>query len=295
MNLYLYTQSEILAVVRGLLMETTADRWTDANIYMAMSAAIQQWQGRVRIPYVYPVPGGWVAGTYDYALPTYIEPKTIQPQAKRLLYEWVDTLSAGDETWADIQAYDVEPSSTGFVLRLSYSQTRNDIVGASTEGRIIHWAAPGPVPTTPPTLSAGIDANDTSLTIASKPSIGRVGYTKIGDEWLQYSGYTEGDTTLTLTNLVRGLNGTTAASHSLGDSVTWGVAIPDMSLLPLLYNSIRMWLMQMYISNPSSREAGQYEKQLGLYQTEVDKFWRGWRPSRPMRMRLSRQAIGDNL
>jgi hypothetical protein len=276
-------------------MESTADRWTDSNIYAAMSMALQSWQGRVRTPYTYTVPGGWVAGTYDYTIPAYIDSRTIQPQAKRLLYDYLES-GEGDETWFDVMAYDVEPSSSGaMVLRLHYGQSRHDVVGASTEGRIIHWAPPGPVPTTPPTLSAGISDTDTSMTIASKPSIGKVGYTKIGAEWLQYNGYTEGASTLTLTNLQRGLNGTTAASHSTSDSVLWGISVETMALLNLLYDCTRMYLMQMYLMNPSSREAGQYEKMLGLFQNNVEKFWKGWKPSRPMRIRLSRAAIGDNF
>jgi hypothetical protein len=272
-------------------MEPTADRWTDAQIYSAMSLVLQSWQGRVRTPYTYTIVGGWVAGTYDYAIPAYIEAKTIQPQARVSAWDWIDV---GGETWADIQAYDVEPSATdGMVLRLHYSNPRSSIVGASNEGRLLWWGAPGPVPTTIPTLSAGIDADDTSLTIASKPSIGRVGYVKIGTEWLQYSGYTEGASSITPTNLSRGLSGSTAASHSLGDPVVWGVAVESMALLNLLYDCTRMYLMQMYLSNPSSRETGQYEKQLVLFQNNVDKFWKGWKPSRPMRIRLSRQAIGD--
>jgi hypothetical protein len=295
MQPYLYTQTELLASIRTLLMESTADRWTDSNIYAAMSMALQSWQGRVRTPYTYTVPGGWIAGTYDYTLPSYIESKTIQPQAKRLLYDYLES-GEGDETWFDINAYEIEPSDSGaMVLRLHYGQSRYDVVGASTEGRIIHWAAPGSVPTTPPTLSAGIDADDTSLTIASKPSIGRVGYTKIDDEWVGYAGYTEGDTTFTLTNLQRGLNGTTAASHSLGASAIWGVAVETDALVNQLISQTMYTLMKMYLMNPSSYEAGQYEKLLGLMEREVDKFWRGWRPSRPMRMRLSRMAIGDNL
>ena len=297
MQPYLYTQTELLTSIRTLVMESTPDRWTDSNIYAAMSMALQSWQGRVRTPYLYTIPGGWVAGTYEYALPSYIDSKTIQPQAKRLLYDWIDTLTAeGDETWSDILAYSVEPNGNGGMsLRLEYSQTRTDVVGATTEGRIIHWGAPGPVPTATPTLSAGIDSDDTSLTIASKPAIGKVGYTKIGTEWIGYSGVTEGASTLTLTNLSRGLQGTVAASHSASDGVVWGVAVESMALLNLLYDCTRMYLMQMYLSNPSSREAGQYEKMLGLFQNNVEKFWRGWKPSRPMRIRLSRAAIGDNF
>lgn len=295
MQPYLYTQSELLTSIRTLLMEPTADRWTDAQIYAAMSLALQSWQGRVRSPYIYTIPNGWVSGTYEYTLPDYIEAKTVQPQARVSPFDWIDGFVVeGRETWADILAFDVEPSSTGgSVLRLHYSNPRSSIVGASDEGRVLWWGAPGPVPTTPPTLSAGIDADDTSMTIASKPTIGRVGYTKIGTEWMSYSGYTEGSTTLTLTNLSRGLNGTTAASPSTSDSVAWGISVESMALLNLLYDCTRMYLMQMYLSNPSSRETGQYEKQLVLFQNNVDKFWKGWKPSRPMKIRLSRQAIGD--
>lgn len=278
-------------------MESAADRWTDAQIYAAISLALQSWQGRVRTPYLYTIPDGWVSGTYEYTLPDYIEAKTVQPQARVSPFDWIDGFVVeGRETWTDILAFDVEPASTGgSVLRLHYSNPRSSVVGASDEGRVLWWGAPGPVPTATPTLSAGIDADDTSMTIASKPIIGRVGYTKIGTEWIQYSGYTEGATTLTLTNLVRGLNGTTAASHSTSDSAVWGVSLETMALATHLYNNTLMYLMQMYLMNPSSREAGQYEKLLVLLQSNVDKFWKGWKPSRPMRIRLSRQAIGDNL
>jgi hypothetical protein len=293
MQPYLYTQTELLTSIRTLLMEPTPDRWTDSNIYAAMSMALQSWQGRVRTPYIYTVTGGWVAGTYDYTLPSYIDSKTIQPQQRRTLYDWAD-IGLNDETWADIQAYDIEPSSSGaMTLRLAYSHHSGLVDQATTEGRIIHWAAPGPVPTATPTLSAGIDSDDTSLTIASKPSVGRVGYVKVDTEWLQYSGYTEGASTITLTNLSRGLNGSTAASHSLGATVIWGLGVESMALLNLLYDNTRMYLMQMYLSNPSSRETGQYEKQLVLFQNNVEKFWRGWVSSRPMRIRLSRAAIGN--
>jgi hypothetical protein len=65
------------------------------------------------------------------------------------------------------------------------------------------------------------------------------------------------------------------------------------ALLNALYDGARVYLMQIWLSNPSSRETAQYEKQLVLYQDSLEKFWRGYVSSRPIRMRLSRQAIGD--
>ena len=303
MNPYIYLQSDVLTNLRTLLKEPTAERWTDTEIYAAMNMAITGWQGRVRVPYVYTISGGWVAGTYDYVLPNYIDAKTAQPQAKRLLYDWIDTLTVdGQETWGDILSFDIEPDTTGsMVIRVHYSQPQSQVVGASTEGRVIWWGQPGPVPTAISTLGDNMTSTDTSATlVATDPRqvIGRVGYVKIDDEWIQYAGYTEqspGSSTLTLTNLVRGLNGTTAAAHSLLDNVTWGIAVDTPALLNALYDGARVYLMDMWLSNPSSRETASYEKQLVLYQNRVDKFWKGYKSSRPVRMRLSRQAIGDNL
>ena len=291
MNPYIYPQSNILATLRVLLSEPTAERWTDVQIYSCMSIALQGWQGRARVPYVYTIAGGWVDGTYEYTLPAYIDAHTVQPQVKVSVDEWPELT---EETWADVMAYSVEPNTSGgHTLRIDYSMPGRDVYGATNEGRVIWWGQPGQVPSTIPTLSAGITAADTSLTIASKPTIGRVGYVKVNSEWMQYSGYTEAATTLTLTNLIRGLNGTTAASHSTSDTVTWGIAMDTPALLNALYDGARIYLMQMWLSNPSSRETAQYEKQLVLYQDMLNKFWQGYKSSRPPRMRLSRQAIGE--
>lgn len=298
MNPYIYPQSTLLTNIRTLLKEASAERWTDAEIYQAMNMALTSWQGRVRTPHIYTIVGGWVAGTYSYTLPTYIDTRTIQPQARYPRYSYIDVnIEDREETWNDIVAFDVEPvsSSGAMALRLHYSNPTYAVDGASNEGRVIHWAEPGPVPTTLPTLSAGIDADDTSLVLASKPTVGRAGYVKVNSEWIGYTGFTEGSSTLTLNNLVRGLNETTAASHISSDTVTWGVGVDTPSLLNTLYDGTRMYLMDIYLSNPSSRETAQYEKQLVLFQDRLDRFWKGYRPSRPVRIRLSRQAMGSNI
>lgn len=283
---YLYLQSDVLTNIRTLLSEPTAERWSDPQIYACMNMAITGWQGRVRVPYAYAIPGGWVDGNYEYTLPDYVDTRTVQPQNRVSYDEWPELT---EETWADVLAFNVDPNNT---LRLYWSLPESDIYGATNAGRVLWWGQPGPVPTSLATLSSSITDTDTSLTISTKPIIGRVGYIKVNSEWLQYSGYTESASTLTLTNLVRGLNGTTAVSHNSSDTVTWGVAMDTPALLNALYDATRMYLMDLWLMNTSSRETSQYEKQLVLFQDRVEKFWRGYAPARAPRMRLSRRAIG---
>ena len=65
------------------------------------------------------------------------------------------------------------------------------------------------------TLSAGISATDTTITVASATNLPDSGFFLIGTETI-YFGYATGNT---LYNCARGQNGTTAASHSTGDAV----------------------------------------------------------------------------
>jgi hypothetical protein len=65
------------------------------------------------------------------------------------------------------------------------------------------------------TLSAGISATDTTITVTSATNLADAGYMLIGTETIYY-GYATGNT---LYNCARGQNGTTAASHSTGDAV----------------------------------------------------------------------------
>jgi hypothetical protein len=154
------------------------------------------------------------------------------------------------------------------------------------------WGSNGPVPTVVPVLSAGISDTDTSLTLTTKPTVGRVGYVKVEAEWMQYAGYTEEATTLTLTNLVRGVAGSAAASHSGGVAVGWGVAMDKGGLSTQLLDQARAHLMEFWLSNPSSREVAHYEKQMVFYQNRADTFWRKYVPSRAPKLKLSRASLG---
>ena len=66
------------------------------------------------------------------------------------------------------------------------------------------------------TLSSSINASVTSLTMASSSSFPSSGTVQIGSELITYTGNSSG----TLSGLTRGANGTTAATHSSGATVT---------------------------------------------------------------------------
>jgi len=66
------------------------------------------------------------------------------------------------------------------------------------------------------TLSSGINASVTSLTMASSTSFPSSGTIQIDDELITYTGNSSG----TLSGLTRGAKGTTAATHSSGATVT---------------------------------------------------------------------------
>jgi hypothetical protein len=66
------------------------------------------------------------------------------------------------------------------------------------------------------TLSSGINASVTSLTMASSTSFPSSGTVQVGSELITYTGNSGG----TLSGLTRGANGTTAAIHSSGATVT---------------------------------------------------------------------------
>ena len=108
--------------------------------------------------------------------------------------------------------------------------------GASTSGgiRVKHYYPVGPAVETASTgwglgswggvkqgqftstLSADINASATSLTMASSTSFASSGTVIIDNELITYTANSGG----TLSGLTRGANGTTAASHSSGDTVT---------------------------------------------------------------------------
>ena len=125
------------------------------------------------------------------------------------------------------------PTDTTLTVTMSSNESGS---GASTSGgiRVKHYYPVGPAVETATTgwglgswggvqqgqftstLSSGINASVTSLTMASSASFPSSGTVQIGSELITYTGNSGG----TLSGLTRGANGTTAAIHSSGATVT---------------------------------------------------------------------------
>ena len=125
------------------------------------------------------------------------------------------------------------PTDTTLTITMGSNESGS---GASTSGgiRVRHYYPVGPAVETASTgwglgswggqaqgqftstLSSGINASVTSLTMASSSSFPSSGTVIIGSELITYTGNSGG----TLSGLTRGANGTTAATHSSGATVT---------------------------------------------------------------------------
>ena len=139
------------------------------------------------------------------------------------------------------------PSPTTFTITSSAAASASISTGGSTTVEFYTKVGPqkqtygygwgvGPwggnvVGATTSTINEGgtFSDSDTTLTLTSAAAFPSSGTIQIGSELITYSGKSSND----LTGLTRGTNGTTAASHSNGATVTnatdfsgWGIAIP---------------------------------------------------------------------
>lgn len=288
---FLKTQTELLQDMRRRMRDPDGARWPDYEVYTGINDCLLTWHNRVTIPHLYTVPGGWVAGQSDYTLPAYIRGH-LDPQQRRYSSNlpYILGVSSDADTWVDVQAFTVEPDgSGGQVLRFDFSP-------GSDDGRVIWWSHNGPVPLSAPTLSATIDSDDTSLVLASAVSdIDQAGYIKIDSEWLHYSGVSYGASTTTLSNLLRGVNSTTAATHTSSTSVSWGVGCHRADLFGQLYNATRSFLHALFLTDAADSERTHHERQAMYYADMARGFWRSYVPNRKPKMRLGREAVGDIL
>jgi hypothetical protein len=277
----LRSQSELNTELSALLVDA-GSIWTDAQRYRAINQALSTWQGRVMVPYLYTLTNGWTEDEHDFTLPDYID-GPIDPQILRNLdWPFDVTLTEERSTWVDMEGYSLEISATGGqTLRLHWPAYASD-------GRIKWWGHNGPVPTTLPVTSAEISSSATSVTLTTKPMIGKSGYIKIDAEWMQYAGVTEAATTLTLSNLVRGVQGTTAATHIIGSTVTWGVAMDRAGLLQQLYDQARAHLWDIKLANPGSAQAEHISALFRTYRESALMFWRSYVPGRNPKARTGR-------
>jgi len=251
--------------------------WTDSEIYMVLGDALMEWRDRVAIPHVYTVTGGWVTGQADYDLPSYIN-DDITPQQRR--WTWAESESERDNQWVNILDFTVSANSSGGrTLHLGR-------LPSTGEGRIFWWGRNGRLPLVVPTLASDITSSATSATLTTDEDVPEAGYIYIGGEWIGYAGVARGGSTVTLSNLSRGVYGTTAASHTSGDDVALGVAVHRDDLLVQLYNAARAGLHEMYITAAAESERAHHERMTMYYRDLAQQFWRGYVPNKPWNLKL---------
>jgi hypothetical protein len=284
---YLKSQADILADIQVLMRDPTPTRWTAIETYYALNMALDVWWDRVMIEDVYTVTGGWVSGTYEYTLPSYIT-EPVRPQVKRSrpVYPDIQIDDTYTTTWIDLPGYQVIPDgSGGLELKLL-------IIPYNLDGQILWWTENGHVPTTLATVSTQIEAVDTSAVIVGELDVGESGWVKIGAEWIRYRGLTRAAATTTLNNLTRGVNGTTAAQHLAAANVEWGVAADTPSLWRQLYDQIMVHQHEYYLTDASAKERGHHERQISFYQKRADAYWESYVPSFSPKLVLTVRGIG---
>lgn len=290
---YLRTQKEVYSNMSARLRDEEFSRWSDSEVYRALNDAMSEWSGRVFVPFVYTITGGLTPNVSTYSLPSYI-PTDIMVQ--RYVSRWweIDQSLQEDDSeyiWVDIQQWNLEPNGTGGqTLRVEQPNNRFGNVDA----RVLWWGENGFVPDEIQTLEDDIDADDTSLVISGQPDIADVGFVRIDNEWIQYAGTAQSGDTTTLSGLVRGYKGT-AALHSSGVEVLWGIAYPMQSLWSQLMNQLRAHLHEIYMPGSSVEETQAHQWQMRWNKQKADEYWASYAPNHAARIKIGRQAAGGAL
>jgi hypothetical protein len=286
---YIRKQSDLLAEFKAKSnIDPSSPRWDDTMFYLGMREGLMEWDKNVLLPFWYTLDAGYTAGVYEYAIPSYIKPP-IRAQIKRYIPYNDFGVLANANTWNDFSAH-IEPDSTGFgqVLRV-------DSVPRSLDGRIgwmapnssIPYASPLPVLQTNPLSSSA-----TALTLTSAPPVASAGIVAIDGELIAYTGLSLTQTTATLSNLVRGIGGTTAASHSAGATVEWCIAADDQSLYTNLYNYTMHALHRLKLADAGTHEREGHQQMMLYHKQQADGYWLGYTPERPAsRLRLGRKKL----
>lgn len=287
-NVRVIPQTTLEDHIETLVNDTSNNRWTLTQIRSAIQAALDICGRRILAPYIYDISGGFVSGTYEYAVPDYVEGYMVV-EHKRIVGVWgYDDGDTSTRIWESIPTWDLyNDGSGGREIRMQYNPY-------TTDGRILYWTVNGPIPTAAslPQTSGSHTAAVTTITLGSEVQVGRNGYIRIEDEWIEYHGtLAEGGNT-TLLNCVRGVFGTTANSHSDSTDVEWGIAVHDESLFQQIVNLAIAQMHLMYLNASSALERTHHMDAVRLYLQLADEFWRGYQPPVQGQMRLSRQAVG---
>jgi hypothetical protein len=288
--LHLKTQSELRDEVEDYLNDSGNTLATAAQYYGALNRALSLWAGRVVFPHLYEFSFG--GGDFDYALPSYIRrPFYLLIRQSILGYPQASGDSDNSYTWQPFVSYDLQPNGTGgFDLHLhSYPYAES--------GRIVWLAENGRFPTTAPTTNGEISSTATSvvLTVTGAPPINDAGYIKINSEWMSYAGVTRtSSTAYTLSNLVRGLYGTVAATQATASAVSWGIGCDDERLWQQLYDRTGSFIHLLNMNKSTNEDKATNEKLYVALKDNADRFWRneGYVSQRAPRLVLTRGALG---
>ena len=287
MRVYLRDSNELTSTIRRTMRDVSNARWSESELYDAINESLSEWAGRVSFPCTYSL--GTLTDTTYYALPYYIKgdvtPQFLDQATYNASTETV-TLT-GDEVWKRLPLYDIDYNDSG---TLSVEVPGNSYY---TSARVVYWVLNGPLPRPDNTVSTDWASDDTSLVVAmsdSPQSVPEVGYVHVNREWIFYAGTSYGSGTVTLQNTVRAQDNTTAAAHTTGDYVYWGIAIHDLRLLSLLQTQVRYKLHSMFLTDASPHEDEKHTwlRRDGIQQ--VNDFWRTYVPMKIPRRHLTTES-----
>lgn len=269
--MYLKPISEIVDDLRIIMRDTSNERWSLSEIYMAIDRSIQEWAGRVMFPATYTF--GYIDTEVELDIPYYIQ-GDLQPQHRDYTnYNSDGTVDSvtGKEVWKDIPMFEVLKDEDG---------TRTLVLPGSARGtsiRCVYWCENGPVPQITADVPSGDwAADDTSLNVdfIMVKTLPTVGYIKVDDEYISYEGVTYGSSSVTLTNCGRGTFGTTAATHTADTAVDWCIAVTDQSLFSQLEDQAVAKLHAYYLTNASPKEIETHTWLMRWYEQRVSDYWK---------------------
>lgn len=290
----LKTQTELLDEIRAETGDpSSGGLWTTPNIYRAINRTLNVWSGKVVLPRLYSFTGGFVSGTWQYSVPTYIR-GDVEVEIRLAIHSVLGVVQEDDETltWTTVFSGFLEPDSASgesAVFRfhtLPYTQ----------DGRIKWWAANGSIPTpaTLPKTSGALTSSDTSVTITTTSFVSDVGWIKINAEYMSYAGISRTATTVTLSNVQRGLFGSTAASHLTAQDVDWCVGADDPALWEHLLRQSIAFLHESRLHRGAVQDRANHEKMVNHMMAQADSLWRtsGYVTQKNPRLMLDQTALG---
>jgi hypothetical protein len=287
LQIHLRTQTDIVDELEADFDDSSNYKWTVSQFIRGVNRRLRRWIEKVLVPHLYTLSDGLVAGTFEYTLPDYVDGK-FELQVKSSVGYYSTTVNQENRIWSTMTGWEVYPNAAGGrILRLDFNPS-------NTDARLIYWSPNSllPVGDSLMQLSAGIDTDDTSLTLSTKKEIGRSGYVKINAEFISYAGVTEGSSTLTLTNLVRGLAGTTAGTHNTSANVNFCVGVHSLRLFNHLQYEAGAYLHGIYLDRAGQTARDHHEYQQRLYMQMANDAFRLIVSPRPVRLKVRRKTIG---